>query len=82
MPGIGTWVTAIGVIMIVVGHFWIVVMAFQKNLLWGAASLLVPVVVIGFVIAHWARVAKPFGVYVVGWLTMLLGAALTGAAYS
>ncbi len=53
--------TAIGLIMILVGHFWIVVVAFQESLLWGAASLRVPIVVIGFVISHWDRVAKPFG---------------------
>jgi uncharacterized membrane protein YczE len=82
MPGIGTWVASIGLIMILVGHYWIVAMAFQKSLLWGAASLLVPVVVIGFVISHWDKVAKPFGLYIVGWLTMLLGAALTHGAFS
>jgi hypothetical protein len=82
MPGIGTWVTAIGLIIILVGHFWIIVVAFRESLLWGTASLLVPVVVLGFVISHWHRVAKPFGLYVVGWLTMFLGAALTGGAYS
>ncbi len=82
MPGIGTCVTAIGLIMILVGHFWIIVVAFRESLLWGTASLLVPIVVLGFVISHWDRVTKAFGLYVVGWLTMLLGAALTGGAYS
>jgi hypothetical protein len=82
MSAIGMWVTAIGLIMVLVGHFWIIVVAFQKSLLWGTASLFVPVIVLGFVISHWNRVAKPFGLYVVGWLTMLLGAALTGSTYS
>jgi hypothetical protein len=82
MPGIGTCVTAIGVMMILAGHFWIVVAAFRKSFLWGATSLLVPVIVVAFVFAHWGRVAKPFGLYVAGWLIMLVGAAITGSAYS
>jgi hypothetical protein len=82
MLSIGTLATAIGLIMVLSGHFWIVVVAFQKSLVWGAASLLVPVVVIGFVIYHWDRAAKPFGLYVGGWLTMLLGAAIQGGAFS
>jgi hypothetical protein len=79
---IGTLLTAIGVIAVLVAHFWIVIIAFQESLAWGAGSLLVPVVVVVFVISHWGKVAKPFAIYAGGWLIMLLGAALSGRAYS
>ena len=82
MSNIGTLLTAVGVMMVVVSVIWIIVVAFQESSAWGAACLLVPVFVLGFQITHWGRVKKPTVVEIVGWLVMFLGATLSGAWYS
>lgn len=56
----------LGLILAVIGGLWLLVEAFRTSIVWGLVCLFLPIVQIGFVIAHWDRAWKPFMVNVVG----------------
>ena len=61
----------IGVILLVVGGLWQIVIAFQVSAGWGVACLLIPFASIVFLFKHWAEVKTAF-------LTQLAGIVLVG----
>lgn len=64
---------AIGGIVMLVGGIWILVKAFQESILWGLASLFIPIVGLVFVITHWQDAGKPFLIYLAGLAIYLVG---------
>ena len=77
MEMIGYGLLAIGVIICLIGGIMLLVKAFQESVGWGLASLLVPLVLIVFVVTHWGECAKPFFIYLVGFVMLVIGSALS-----
>jgi hypothetical protein len=71
-----------GLIIAVGGSIWFLIVAFQESVLWGLGCLLVPLVSLFFLFAHWDEAAKPFGVSLGGTVLMILGGALGANAQS
>lgn len=59
----------VGILIGCIAGIWLLIEAFRVSILWGLASLFIPVVPLVFVILHWDRARKPF-------LWSLLGAVL------
>lgn len=56
----------IGVILSVIGGVMILIAAFRESVLWGIASLLVPLVALIFVFTHWQETKNGFFYSIVG----------------
>ena len=70
--------TMIGLILALVGSIWVIVVAFQKSLLWGFGSLFVPFVSLIFVITHWNKASEPFLVQIIGSVLLILSSLMSG----
>jgi len=80
MQVLGMLLMGVGVIISLVFSVIILIKAFQKSLLWGLGSLLVPFVVLVFVFMNWAETQKPFLYCVGGWVLTIVGAVLGGVS--
>lgn len=77
----GTALTAIGALIMLVGGVMVLIKAFQKSILWGLGSLCVPFVSIVFVILNWSepQVKKGFLIQIGGLVIYIAGIVLGGA---
>lgn len=50
----------VGVLGMVVCGIWLLIIAFQKHILWGLATIFVPFAGLVFVCMNWNRTAAPF----------------------
>lgn len=64
---------AVGGIVMLVGGIWILVKAFQESIVWGLASLFIPIVALVFVVTHWQDAGKPFLIYLAGLAVYMVG---------
>ncbi len=74
----GIILTLLGLVAALAGGIWIIVLTFRTSILWGLASLLIPVVALIFSIMHWEDAKRPFLIYVAGIVLMIVGAVLSG----
>ena len=69
-----TWpaiiLVALGLLLIVIGAIWAIVVAFRRSLLWGLCYLFVPFAALVFVFVAWADVKRAFFVNIIGVLMM------------
>ena len=63
----------IGFLFAFVGGIWFLVEAFRAGIWWGLGCLFISVVELIFLVIHWDRAAKPFGLSVLGGVIMLVG---------
>jgi thiol:disulfide interchange protein len=70
----GSFLSAIGVAILVVGNIWFVINAFRVSILWGLGCLFLPFVSLFFLITNWDAARRPF------WTALLGGALLFGGA--
>lgn len=77
----GTALTAIGALIMLVGGVMVLIKAFQKSILWGLGSLCVPFVSLVFVILNWSepQVKKGFLIQIGGLVIYIAGIVLGGA---
>ena len=68
----------IGVVMVLFGGFWLIVVTFRESFLWGISSLLLPIVGWVFVVLHWDDAKEPFLWQVAG-IALVVIAAMIGA---
>ncbi len=61
-----------GLIVIVAGLVWLIVLAFGTSLLWGAGSLLPPLTVL-YVARHWTVARKAIGLSALGFIPLVVG---------
>jgi hypothetical protein len=71
MGTIGMILSVIGSVISLVGGIWLVVLAFQKSVLWGLGCLLIPCIALYFAFTNWELAKKPF-------LIMIGGIVLSG----
>jgi hypothetical protein len=64
-----------GLLLLVVGHLWLVTLAFKQGAGWGLGCLIVPFVSVVFLILYWDEAKRPF-------LFAILGGALAGAGFA
>lgn len=67
---------AVGAIAAIIGGIWLLVVAFQKSILWGLGCLVIPIVGLIFVVMNWEEAKKPFGLEVLGAIIMVVGSML------
>lgn len=63
----------IGMLLVLIGGIWLLVVTFKEGVLWGLGSLVVPVVSIAFVCMHWHESKKPFLLQVAGLVLIVVG---------
>ncbi|HEU4390617.1 MAG TPA: hypothetical protein VFV34_22630 [Blastocatellia bacterium] len=63
----------VGMIVMVVGGIWILVLAFQESLLWGICCLIIPLVSLYFAITRWSKTKVPFLIYLGGAALLIVG---------
>lgn len=61
-----------GLLLIVAGLVWLIVLAFGTGLLWGVGSLLPPVTLV-FVLRHWNVARKAIGLSGLGFIPLIIG---------
>ncbi len=68
-----TVLASLGLLTMIVGNIWLLVVAFQENIGWGFLSLFPPVGLI-FVACHWEKSKRPVLTWVAGFCIYLLAA--------
>jgi hypothetical protein len=76
---VGNLLVGVGVIVLLVGWFWLIALGFTVSPLWGF-GVFIPVVALIFVVTYWEDVQRPFFVHVAGFVVMFIGRALLKAS--
>jgi len=71
---------AVGGIVMLVGGIMIIIKAFQESIVWGLASLFIPIVGLVFVLTHWDDAGKPFLIYLAGLALYIVGIVAVGGS--
>jgi len=58
--------------IMLIGGIWVIVIAFQKSLLWGLGSLIIPFVALIFVAMNFNETKKPFFIWLGGFILYLI----------
>ena len=72
----GVVLSGLGVLMVLVGGIWFLVLAFQEDVMWGIGCLLCGIVQIIFLINHIEETWKPFALQVAGIVLCVAGAGI------
>ena len=75
---LGSILVVVGMMVVVAGGLWILVLAFQESVGWGIACLLCGIAQIIFLIQFWDRCSKPFLIQLAGLALAVIGAAMSG----
>ena len=67
-----------GLLLILAGLVWLVMLAFSTSLLWGWGSLIPPVTLI-YVLRHWRTARKAVGLLALGCIPLIVGLTLLAA---
>ena len=73
----GEFIMILGVLTCIVGGIWFLVVAFGEGILWGLATMFVPLVSLIFLILYWHKAKRPFFVQLFALGLMILGAFLS-----
>jgi len=65
-------VEALGVILLLIGNIWILVLAFKTGVWWGVGSMFIPLVGLIFTLLHLRDTWKPFLIEIVGVVLVLV----------
>ena len=80
MATVGMIIWGIGGIVALIGFIWFLVVAFRQTFWWGIGSLFIPIVALVFLIMHWGDAKKPFFVWLIGAVIMIIvGVLIPGA---
>ena len=80
METVGMIIWGIGGLVAFIGFIWFLVVAFRQTIWWGLGSLFIPIVALIFLIMHWGDAAKPFFVWLIGAVIMIVVAVLMPGA--
>ena len=73
MEIIGQSIGYVGLGMMIIGSIWFLVVAFQQDILWGIACVLIPFVSLVYLVKYWNTASRPFITWVAGFLGLFLG---------
>jgi len=73
LTGKGTGVSIVGLVIVVIGTLWLLIVAFSENLSWGIACLIIPFATLVFACAHFRQAKWPFFVSIAGWVLVYAG---------
>ena len=76
MAILGVILYIVGLLAAAVGGIWIIVLAFKKSIGWGLASLFIPFVGLVFAFMNWALCKRPFLIWLLGVILLVIGAVL------
>lgn len=80
MATVGMIIWGIGGIVAFIGFIWFLVVAFRQTFWWGIGSLFILIVALVFLIMHWGDAKKPFFVWLIGVVIMVVvGVLIPGA---
>jgi len=79
MATIGMILLVIGLVVMLVGGIWLLVVAFKESIWWGLGSLFIPFVSLIFAIMHWSKASKPFLIAIGGMVVYFIGIFMSGA---
>lgn len=68
----------IGFAVIVVGGIGFLIAAFRVSILWGLGCLLLPIIQLVFLVAHWSEAKNPFLLQLLGLAIMFVAVVLFG----
>lgn len=69
-------VVILGLLAVVVGNLWLIVLAFKESVLWGLGTLFLPLVGLVFAITRWQTAKLPFLIALGGLVLCIAGAVL------
>ena len=75
--GLGWTLLILGYLLAFLGSLWIIILGWQRNILWGVICFLVPIVQLVYVAAHWKESKEAFLLQIAG-LVLVIIAALAG----
>lgn len=73
----GTFLSVVGMAVIVVANLWFVINAFRVSILWGLGCLFLPFVSLFFLITNWDKAGRPFLIGLLGAAVLVGGVILT-----
>ncbi len=74
MEALAPFIIGLGVLIALVGSIWFLFTAFTESLLWGLICLFTGVGNLIFLLLHWDRAKRPFGIALLGGIISALGA--------
>ncbi|MCP4356947.1 MAG: hypothetical protein GY796_02885 [Chloroflexi bacterium] len=78
----GATLVFIGSLLITVGYFWFLFVAFTENILWGIGMIfLFYIVGLGFLFYHMDKALKPLAISVAGYILIAIGVLLIPGSY-
>ncbi len=75
----GTILVLLGGILTLIGAIWLLVEQFKESLLWGFGCLFIPILSLRFVVLHWDEGKKPFAIYLIGLVSLVIGSNLSSS---
>jgi ArsR family transcriptional regulator, arsenate/arsenite/antimonite-responsive transcriptional repressor len=60
MHSVGLAILILGWVLGLLGTLWVIVLAWQRSVLWGLVCLLVPIVQLVYIVAHWKEAKEGF----------------------
>ena len=68
----------IGFALLIVGGIGLLIAAFRVSILWGIGCLLLPIVQLVFLVAHWSEAKNPFLLQLLGLFIVFIAVVLFG----
>jgi len=79
MHSVGLAILILGWVLGLLGTLWVIVLAWQRSVLWGLVCLLVPIVQLVYIVAHWKEAKEGFFLQIFGF-TLVIIATLMGVS--
>jgi len=82
METIGWGIGIFGLGAVIFGSIWFFVVAFQQDVAWGIACLLIPFASLVFTVKYWSKASRPTAVWVAGFLGLFIGKFVRDGSFS
>jgi hypothetical protein len=67
------WVLfVLGWLLAFLGSLWIIILGWQRNIIWGVVCFLVPIVQLVYIAAHWKESKEAFSLQIAGLVLLIL----------
>jgi hypothetical protein len=76
---VGVALVLSGIVLMIIGTVMILRAVFRESVLWGLASILIPIMLLLFVVTHWSETKRGVLLQIAGVALFHLGRAMTPA---